>query len=252
VAVLATVGLLAAPTVARAAADIEKVWSFAGGEVAITANPDGTFTGIVTKETTLVQCPHRVGEQIWTGITAQPDGQYFGGHQWFATGTCEPIATRGNSAFRVLSASSGRFLRTCLADPGVATQPSIAADGAGTDATRGCFDSAVLSDVPQGTPTIDDIVTLPAQGKKKCLSRRRFTIHLRNPKGDPLKSARVYVNGKKVKVKHKGRRFTAKIDLRGRKKGRYTVRIVARTVLGKTIKGKRKYRTCAKKRTAKA
>jgi hypothetical protein len=242
--------LLLLPSAAHAASDIEKVWSFAGGEVAITPNADGTLTGTVTKETTLVKCPHKVGEQIWTGITAQPEGQYFGSHQWFATNTCEPIATRGNAAFRVLGADGGSLLRTCLTDPGSTAQPSIAADGTASDASRGCFDSAVISAVPQGTPTIGEVAPdLPAStGKKSCRSKRKFTIHLRNPKGDPLKSARVYLNGKQVKVRKHGKRFTAKINLRGKKKGRYTVRIVAKTVLGKTVKAKRHYKTCANKR----
>jgi hypothetical protein len=40
----------------------------------------------------------------------------------------------------------------------------------------------------------------------------------------------------------------ARINLRGLPKGRYTVRITATTVLGRTITGKRRYRTCARGR----
>jgi hypothetical protein len=43
-------------------------------------------------------------------------------------------------------------------------------------------------------------------------------------------------------------RITAPIDLRGLPRGRYTVKITARTVLGRTITGTRRYRTCAPRR----
>lgn len=44
------------------------------------------------------------------------------------------------------------------------------------------------------------------------------------------------------------KRLRARVNLRGRKRGRYTVRIVARTRGGKVVRSKRVYRTCAKKR----
>jgi hypothetical protein len=43
-------------------------------------------------------------------------------------------------------------------------------------------------------------------------------------------------------------RITAPINLRGLPRGRYTVKITARTVLGRTISGSRRYRTCAPRR----
>jgi hypothetical protein len=43
-------------------------------------------------------------------------------------------------------------------------------------------------------------------------------------------------------------RVTARVDLRGLPRGRYTVRITILLDDARTIKGKRKYRTCGKKR----
>jgi len=84
-------------------------------------------------------------------------------------------------------------------------------------------------------------VQLP--GNKVCRSRRDFTIRLRKPRSGRITSARVYVDGRRVKVV-RGRRLRTRIDLRGLPKGRYTVRVVVRTSTGRTITRTRRYRTC--------
>jgi hypothetical protein len=90
---------------------------------------------------------------------------------------------------------------------------------------------------------------LPDTGAKACGSRRNFRITLRRLSGgDKILSARVRVNGKPVKVVRRGGRFTATVRLGGLPKGRFTVNIVAKTKQGKTLRGKRVYRTCTKKR----
>jgi len=81
---------------------------------------------------------------------------------------------------------------------------------------------------------------------KRCASRRVFRIRLRSPKGIKLVDATVRVNGRKVQVL-RGRRLSAPVDLRGLPKGRFTVKITARTADGRTITATRRYRTCAPK-----
>lgn len=240
--------LAALPGTASAAADVEAVWSFNGGQVAVQAQPDGTFDGTVVRPTALSECVHPSGELMWDAVRAQPDGSYWGGHQFFRTSTCEPIG-RGNAALRVLAKADGaRFLRVCFAGPETpAVQPTIAADGSSANAPRGCNDSDLVSALPAATPKVDQIATLPRQGRKRCLSRRSFRIRLKEPRGDALKTASVYVNGRRVAVR-RGKRVTAPVNLRNLPRGRYVVRIVATTVLGRTVKGTRKYRTCTKKR----
>lgn len=247
---LLTLTILAvAPAAASAQADIEAVWSFSGGQVAVQAAGDGSFTGSVIRTTTLANCPHPVGEQMWLGVRAQPDGSYWGGHQWFRDAGCEPIPERGNTAYRVLSRpDGGRFLRVCFSppeDPG--TQPKIAPDGSSTDSPGSCVDSDLVSSLPASRPKLEQIATLPRQGSRRCLSRRSFKIRLKEPPGDALRSAEVFLNGRRIQVR-RGERLTAPINLRGLPKGRYTVKLVAKTVLGKTIQGKRRYRTCAQRR----
>lgn len=242
--------LCALPAAAQAAADIEAVWSFNNGQVAVRANPDGTFTGTVIRATQLANCPHPAGEQMWVGVRAQGDGSYWGGHQWYNDAGCTQIPQRGNTAYRVLARPDGaRFLRVCFSPPETPElQPKIAPDGSSTDVGRGCTDSDLVSELAAGTPKLDKIVTLPKQGKQ-CFSRRSFKIRLKEPAGDALVSAQVSRNGKRIAVSKVGGRLTATIRLTGSPRGRYTIKISAKTVLGKTIKGSRKYRTCAKKRS---
>ncbi len=84
---------------------------------------------------------------------------------------------------------------------------------------------------------------------RRCLSRRRFEIRVKRGRGKArLSSAKVWVAGKRVKVRRRHGRLRAVVDLRGRRKQRVTVRIVARTRAGKTLRDKRVYKTCTAKR----
>jgi hypothetical protein len=236
------VALLAAlPSAASAQADISAVWSFNGGQVVVQAGAGG-LQGTIIRATRFADCEHPVGEVMWTGLVAQADGSYWGGHQWFRPSTCEAIPTRGNTAFRVLTGADGaRRLRVCFAAPErPELQPTIAADGSSINTTAGCQDSDFVAPVGE-KPKFREVVKLPAA--RRCVSRRNFRIRLREPKGDALRSAVVFVNGKRVKAV-RGERLTARVDLRGLPKGRYKVKIVAKTVLGRTMRGTRRYRTC--------
>ena len=243
------IGLLTAPAAHAQSADVESVWSFQGGQIAVQAQSDGTFAGTVIRVTRFATCNHPVGEQIWAAMRRQPDGQYWGGHQWFNNADCSPVAQRGPTAYRVLTKPDGaRFLRVCFGKPEQPdVQPKIAPDGSSTDVSDECVDSDLVSPLATTTPTVKTIATLPSQGARRCLSRRSFQIRLKEPAGDALKTARVTVNGKLVGTRS-GERITAPIVLRGLPRGRYRVRLVATTVLGKTITGTRRYRTCAPKR----
>ena len=76
---------------------------------------------------------------------------------------------------------------------------------------------------------------LPVRGSaRRCVSRRRFTVRV--PRG-----ARVTVAGRRVPV----RRGRAVVDLRGRPRGTFRVRITYRTKAGRRITLTRRYRTCA-------
>jgi hypothetical protein len=79
---------------------------------------------------------------------------------------------------------------------------------------------------------------------KRCRSRRNFVIRLeRPPRGDRIRSARVTLNGARVKV-IRGKRYRARIDLRGRRKGVFRVVVEVRTVRGRVLRSARTYHTC--------
>jgi hypothetical protein len=77
-----------------------------------------------------------------------------------------------------------------------------------------------------------------------CASRRHFRIRLRVPVGASVRSARVTVGGRRVKVR-RGARITAPVDLRGEPRGVVKVRIRMVTRAGAVLKGTREYRTCS-------
>ena len=80
-----------------------------------------------------------------------------------------------------------------------------------------------------------------------CISRRAFTIRLRERFKSPLRNATVFVNKKRVRVIKGAKRLKAPIRLVGLPKGKVVVKINATTVNGKRLTGTRTYRTCAKK-----
>jgi hypothetical protein len=102
-------------------------------------------------------------------------------------------------------------------------------------------------------PTFGNVVKLPSN--KKCVSRRKFRIKIRQPSGIQIQTALVFVNGKRVATVQrrvfKRKRTTATVNLRGLPKGTFKVKIVVLTTDGATLKGTRKYHTCTKKRRSK-
>lgn len=95
-------------------------------------------------------------------------------------------------------------------------------------------------------------VTVPSKNligptSAKCVSRRHFTIRIRQYRRYHYRSATVSLSGKRLAVRY-GRRITAPIDLRGYPRGRFTLVIRVRTTRNVVLKGKRIYHTCVPKR----
>ena len=100
-------------------------------------------------------------------------------------------------------------------------------------------------------PAAEPLNALGLPSTRRCVSRRSFRLRLRAPRGQRLRSARVYVNGRRVAVR-RGRRLTAPVNLRGLPRGTVKVRVVATTRAGRRVVAQRRYRTCATKRSAAA
>jgi hypothetical protein len=103
-----------------------------------------------------------------------------------------------------------------------------------------------VTEPPPPTPA-PAVAPAALPSNRKCVSRRKFTIRLRESKDDPLASVKVFLGTKRVKVVS-GARLTAQIDLRGLPQGRFQVRVVGVTRSGRKVVSARRYRTCAPKR----
>jgi hypothetical protein len=247
-AIVAAIVLLAVCAATSAAAsDIEGVWSFNGGQIAVQPEGNGKFEGIVVAPTKFASCTHPVEEKIWTGMTPQPDGSFWGFHQWyFESVPCAKNPNLGATAWRVVEEANGsRYLQVCLSEPG-RPQPTIPPSSPGVGASYGCVPSALTAPlVGSGVGTFKHVVSLP--NSKKCLSARKFLIHIRDAQYDSFKSVVVTLRGHKLAVVHRGKTYIATVNLRGLSRGGFTVKIKGTTVRGNIVSGSRTYHTCAKK-----
>ena len=105
---------------------------------------------------------------------------------------------------------------------------------------------------PTGELLGAQLFSLPA-ATRKCVSRRKFAIHVRRPKGMTFKSISVTVNGRtKVRLKGmKAKKVKTSVNLKGLPAGKVTVRITAVMSTGRKAVSKRTYTTCAPKKKLK-
>jgi hypothetical protein len=144
-----------------------------------------------------------------------------------------------------------RRLRVALSGPaGTTPPPPPPPPGGGTagveqGGTPPPTTPVALPPAPVAALKIGDVATLPSN--RRCVSRRRFRITLKAPKGRPIAQAQVLVNGR-PKAVVRGRKLTAPVDLRGLPKGRFTVTIRLTLRDGTVVRGSRAFRTCAPKK----
>ena len=84
----------------------------------------------------------------------------------------------------------------------------------------------------------------PVGARPRCVRRRRLVLRL--PRR--LRSARVNVDGRPVRVRHRGERLRARVSLRGKRLGELVVvRIAGRTREGARFVRTRRFRACARR-----
>jgi hypothetical protein len=238
---------LAVPAGAGASDGIEGVWTFNGGKVAVQAAGDGSFFGVVVEPTTFSECSHPVGESIWTQIRPQPDGSYWGLHQWYFGTTCDAYPEGGPTAWRILNKHNGsRSLEVCFSEPG-GPQPQIAVSGSATGADSGCSTSDWVSGLPPLKPgDAPRYILLPVNGS--CLSRSKLQIRLHDPQGDPLVKVSVLLSSgpvrRSAKLARRKKGVLATLNLRGLTRPNFKVSVRATTALGVVLKRQRSYRLC--------
>jgi hypothetical protein len=247
-------GLGAGP--AMAASEIEGVWSFKGGQVAIHAGSGGVLTGTVVTPTKFSECTHQAGEAMWTNITPQPDGSYWGLHQWLFEKSCAPNPQLGPTAWRVQQKSGGvRDLLVCFSEPG-GPQPTIAPNGTTANVTRSCQESTPTAPLPvvaagggggaqtTGAEQLTFATTIVLPSNRECLRPGLLKIGIRDPRYDPLNEVLVKLKRRTIADIRGVQRLKHGILLKHLPKGTFTLKVTAVTVLGQKLVGKRTYRSC--------
>jgi predicted acyl esterase len=139
------------------------------------------------------------------------------------------------------------------AAPGALTVPQLGAQLGATGSGRNGLtrftppDGAPAPQTAKRPKVVAGSASASLPSSRSCKSRRSFTIRLRQPRGDALKSAVVTVNGKRVKTL-RGKRLRAKVNLRGLPRKTVRVTVTAKTRKGRTLRSTRTYRTCVTKR----
>lgn len=245
---------------AGASSEIEGIWSFNGGEVAIHPVPGGTFTGVVVTPTKFAECSHQKGEEMWTRISPQPDGSFWGFHQWLFEQTCAANPVLGPTAWRVLQTPTGsHYLKVCFSEPGK-SQPTIAPNGTSANATYPCSNSVPTAPLPvivsgstgakhSGSHSAEQISFAGTFGLPRaatCVRRGSLKIRIKDPRYDALKEVVIRIKHRKIADVRGLKRLQHSIVLRGLPSGTYTLRIVATTILDQRLSGKRTYHSCTR------
>jgi uncharacterized repeat protein (TIGR01451 family) len=129
-----------------------------------------------------------------------------------------------------------------LAGQAFATAPTVRAAEAALVGGRVAAAGTAAGGTLRLVPRLPDLVAAPV----RCTSRRAFDIRVRRRAGQVLTEVAVVVRGRTVRVV-RGRRHTARIDLRGLPRGTFRVRIRATTRDGRKLTGIRTYHTCIPK-----
>jgi hypothetical protein len=123
--------------------------------------------------------------------------------------------------------------------------------GDGTDI--GAVELPLIPPTPPPPPPTPPVVAKPPVVPKprvvvttQCKSRRHFTIRLKERPGRLIRSAKVFVHGRRVAVvrRRSDHRLVAVVDLRGLPKDTYRVVIRTRLRNGHRARWVRSYRTC--------
>jgi hypothetical protein len=111
-----------------------------------------------------------------------------------------------------------------------------------TDGTSGFYALRVAKDVWPGASG-----GTGAKGAHSCSGRRKFTVHVKLPRGAHVRSMQATLNGKRVKkVRRAGHTVRVPVDLRKLTKSVATVKVKVRLKSGRTVSTKRVYHPCTR------
>jgi alpha-tubulin suppressor-like RCC1 family protein len=123
-------------------------------------------------------------------------------------------------------------------------------NGSGTSTASGNGTSRTSSgSTPKSNPSQKPISAATAfslPSPKQCVSRRKFTIHVRKLPGITWVSAVIKINGKRIKTLGRSH-IAALVNLVGLPKGTFVLSITAKASNGESVTGTRTYHTCVPK-----
>ena len=220
---------------------------------ALPTSTAGTFTYTVTARS----------EDGQTG-TASISYTVLGAQQITFTSTVPASATVGGVSYTVAATggASGNPVTFSSAAPTVCaiSGATVSFTGAGTctiDANQAgnadylsapqVTQSFTVTPKPKATPkAISAVAAFSLPSAKQCVSRRKFTIHVRKLPGITWTSAVIKINHKRVKTLGRAH-ITALVNLVGLPKGTFVLSITAKASNGQTVTGTRTYHTCVPK-----
>ena len=160
-----------------------------------------------------------------------------------ATGTVTYTLYKNNRCTQTVDSSVESVVK------GVATASTAVKPGAGTYYWRAAYSGDAANDASASNCGSEILVValsakhLGLPSTHMCLSRRKFVVHPRAPKGVKLVSVEVQINGKFVK---KGRlsKHATSISLVGLPKGTFKVALITTSSKGKIYEEVRTFHTC--------
>lgn len=170
-----------------------------------------------------------------------------GGDLTLEVRAADTLAGLGGAAFSEVGNDApfdrrGRFLELRLT-----LRPNSAGDSPTVTSVRVCDASGCRPAAAPAPAAAAPTTTAAAAPKRSCASRRSFRIQVRRFKGVRYRAVWVEVDGKAVRVRKRGGRHTALVDLRSQRRRIVTVKIRAVTRDRRVLTGTRRYRTCTRK-----
>jgi hypothetical protein len=186
-------------------------------------------------------------------------GVALAGNSYQATITCATFLGNGVAYFgahmtsSIASTAQGmyEYWRVTAGGPGVGTVAGLeyptetCYDGANADPGWNIFTIETGSITVETTP-IPPATAFVLPPSTQCVSKRRFTIHVRQWRGLTWEKVVVALNGKQIKTIGRSNQ-TALVNLVGLPKGTFALKITATATNGETATGTRVYHTCVPK-----
>jgi DNA-binding beta-propeller fold protein YncE len=144
----------------------------------------------------------------------------------------------------LFATQSDEILRVTNVDGRCGPAPTPAGPGDGPDPTPAGLGAGLISTTVTIRPSAAALIAAVAGPRSVCSATRRLTLQLRIRGGVRLVAVAVYLHGKRLTSIRAPHRVPRTVKLAGLPRGRFTLRIHARTSTGKLMKVTRHFAAC--------